>query len=269
VTTGSLRVTRARGFRLYDGSGRRYLDLFRDGALLGHRDAKALTVMKAALSQGLATGLPTAWEGRLAAAIARMTPSHPSVRVFASRERALAAAARLPGAAGTLEVFDPASGPLPVGDVAVALLRPLLPAPHAAVLLPILPLTVCGAPAPVCFSGSLPADFPASDSLPGFLLAGALRGLASLAAFAAEAEGARLGSPAVERAVDGNPAWLRVGPYVSARFPASEYPRVHDRFLRAGVLLCPAYPGPSVLPGECSPGENRLLADIFAGAPGG
>jgi hypothetical protein len=222
--------------------------------------------MKAVLSQGLATGLPTAWEGRLVAAIARMIPSHASVRLFASRDRALKAAALFMGGAGLPEVLDPAVAAQPVGDAAVALLRPLLPAPEAAVLLPILPVTVCGAPAPVCFSGILPADFPSSDTLPGFLLAGALRGLASMTA---EPGHAKLGSPMVERAVDGNPAWRRVGPYVSARFPASDYSRVHELFLRAGVLLCPAYPGPSVLPGECSPGENRLLAELFAGAPGG
>ncbi len=46
------------------------------------------------------------------------------------------------------------------------------------------------------------------------------------------------------------PAGRREGPYVKALFPESEYPRVHAEFLRAGVLLCPGYPGPSVLPGR-------------------
>ena len=120
---------------------------------------------------------------------------------------------------------------------------------------------------PVCFHAPLPKDFPGSDPLPGFLLAGALRGLAGF--FKACQEGVTLGSPMLESAVDGAPGWGRAGPYVRPRFAAADYPRVHSEFLRAGVMLSPGYPGPSVLPGECTPGENRLLADLFAGVPGG
>ena len=45
--------------------------------------------------------------------------------------------------------------------------------------------------------------------------------------------------------------------------------QVHAELLAAGVLLSAGYPGPSVLPGECSPGETSLLADLFARIPGG
>jgi hypothetical protein len=162
---------------------------------------------------------------------------------------------------------------------AAALWRPFLPVPAGArVLLPVLPLTVCGAPAPACFPNGLAADFPGSDPLPGFLCAGALRALSAATAMIAPAgaamtapAGARrpLSNPIVERALDGAHGWARVGPYVRAVFPAPDYARVHAEFLRAGVLLCPAHPGPSVLPGECSPGESRLLAELFADIPGG
>jgi glutamate-1-semialdehyde aminotransferase len=49
-------IRRARGFRLYDGAGRRYLDLWQaDGnAILGHRGAGMVTAVKAALDRGLA-----------------------------------------------------------------------------------------------------------------------------------------------------------------------------------------------------------------------
>jgi glutamate-1-semialdehyde aminotransferase len=88
---GVPRIRRARGYRLYDVQGKRYLDLFREGALLGHRGEAALTAMKSALSQGLATSLPSAWEGRLVAALAQMFPAYRSVRLYSSRERALEA----------------------------------------------------------------------------------------------------------------------------------------------------------------------------------
>ena len=155
-----------------------------------------------------------------------------------------------------------------------ALWRPLLPgeaAPGADtrpwdVLLPVLPLTITEAPAPLCLPGGPHVCVPESDRLPGFILAGAARGLADLRAVS------RLPSFAdarIEKAVDAAAGWKRRGPYVSAAFESGDYPRVFAAFLREGVLLSPGYPGPSILPGECSPGETRLLAELFARIPGG
>ena len=150
--------------------------------------------------------------------------------------------------------------------------RPFLAVPVSArALLPILPLTVGGAPAPVCFPAAAAqgpsSPVPVSDTIAGFVCAGALRALAALSdpGWAARLEPA---DPRLAAALDGGRGWARVGPYVRALFPAEDYARVHAEFLREGVLLCPAYPGPSVLPGECSPGETSLLADLFAGISG-
>jgi len=273
TSAGIPRIRRARGFRLYDVQGKRYLDLSRDGALLGHRGTATLTTMKSVLSQGLATALPTAWEARLIAALLRLFPECRCVRLFSSRDRALEAVSQYLGKrVNGQEVHDPALDS-PAPDPALpALWRPFLPIPQGvAALLPVLPFTLCGAPAPACFPKELPADLARSDPLPGFLLAGAFRSLSALR----EESSARarqqplLGSRGVERALDAARGWKRSGPYVRAVFPATEYARVHAEFLRAGVLLCPGWPGPSVLPGDCSPGETRLLADLFARIPGG
>lgn len=269
-------IRRARGYRLYDHQGRRYLDLFRDGggALLGHRAGAAGSLMKSALSQGLAAAVPSVWEARLGRMLASMFPSHTTIRLYSSRARALEAASRFLGMrveAGDL--YDPALDlPCPPGARA-ALWRPLLPgaAPGAEarpwdVLLPVLPLTVCGAPAPLCLPAEPDAGLPEAERLPGFILAGAARALADLRAVS------RLPSFAdsrIEKAVDGAAGWRRRGPYVSAAFEMADYPRVFALFLREGVLLSPGYPGPSILPGECSPGETRLLAELFARIPGG
>ncbi|MGA2481019.1 MAG: hypothetical protein ABSG63_19925, partial [Spirochaetia bacterium] len=273
--------------------GKRILDLYRDGALLGHRGASAVTAMKAGLSEGLAASLPSVWEGRLCAALARMFPGYPSVRIFSSRARALAALSLSedpwdPALAGAdaATAIAPAAAPSPRGTGVpvrpegrtaapnprgtAALWRPFLPAPAGArVLLPVLPLTMCGAPAPALAAPDHSAALPESDHLPGFLLAGALHALAALSSSSPKRPAPRLGNPILEKAVDGARGWARTGPYVRAVFPAAQYPRVHAEFLRAGVLLCPTWPGPSILPGECSSGENRLLADLFAGHPGG
>jgi hypothetical protein len=261
-------IRRARGFRLYDAGGRRYLDLYRDGALLGHRAAGALTAMKAGLSQGLAAGLPTAWEGRLVSALRRLVPSHTVVRLYSCPHRAEEAASRYLGvspAAGAVLLRDP-SRPGASGGPA-ALWRPFLDLPREAdPILPVLPVTVCGAPAPVCFTRDV--GLPGSDTLPGFLLAAAVRGLAAVVR-TGEGSAVSLGDRAVEEAVDGAECWSRTGPYVWATCAAGRWASVHARFLDAGVLLNPGFPGPSVLPAELSPGESRLLAGLFAAIPGG
>ena len=263
-------IRRARGFRLYDVRGRRYLDLFRDGALLGHREAGALTAMKAVLSQGLVSPLPSVWERRLLGALARLFPGYPEVRLYSSPRQARAAVHAWLGAdaPADAQVHDPARDGRPGAAAAAAYWRPFLPAPAARALLPLLPVRVGGCPAPVCFDAEVPPRVPRSDAIPGFILAGALRGLAALASVK-PAGSCPLSTPALDRVLDAAPGWMRVGPYVTALFDEPEYARVHEEFLRAGVLLNPCCPGPSVLPGDCSPGEGRLLAELFTRIPGG
>ena len=262
---GIPRIRRARGFRLYDMQGRRYLDLYREEALLGHRDAGSLSAMKSALSQGLAAALPSVWEKRLVSALARSFPLHPEARLYSTRERALDAARRYIGE-GPVVMHDPALGD--DGRTPIVVWRPFLPPDEGArVLLPLMPVRVAEAPAPACFAGEVPHGVPVSDVIPAFILAGALRGLAALSKSMAGA--CPLSNPAIDSALDAAQGWARVGPYVRAVFPEAEYPRVHAEFLRAGVLLHPVYPGPSVLPGDCSPGETRLLVELFTTVPGG
>lgn len=265
-------IRRARGFRLYDAKGQRYLDLFRDGALLGHRAEGTLTVMKSVLSQGLAASLPSLWEQRLLGALARQFPGCVEVRLYASAERALGAARRHVGEPESAACpFDPAldTGPdrAPPEErvLPVALWRPFLPETPARAVLPVLPFTVDGVPAPVCFFDRPSAAVPLSDAIAGFILAGATRGLLAVTGRGRQP----LSNPVLEHAVDSASGWARRGPYVRAVCEESQYASVHEAFLREGVLLCPWFPGPSVLPGESSPGETRRLADLFTQIPGG
>jgi hypothetical protein len=260
------RIRRARGFRLYDMQGRRYLDLHREGALLGHRGAGSLSAMKSALSQGLAAALPSVWERRLVSALARSFPRHAEVRLYSSWERAVDAARAFIGE-GEIPVEDPALGE-PVVPSSISVWRPFLPTPEKArALLLVMPVRIAGAPAPACFSRDVPDRVSVSDVIPAFILAGALRGLAALSVSTAGA--CPLSNPVLDSALDAARGWARAGPYVRALFPEAEYRGVHAEFLRAGVLLHPTYPGPSVLPGDCSPGETRLLAGLFTTVPGG
>jgi hypothetical protein len=226
--------------------------------------------MKSALSQGLAASLPSVWEKRLASALTRAFPRYPEVRLYSSHERAVDAVCRYLGGPMRQPAHDPALNGAPRAGLPVVIWRPLLPVvgDDARALLPLLPSRIAGAPAPACFAEAVPSTVPQSDTVPGFILAAALRSFTSIIS-PSEGGGRLLANPPVEKALDAAAGWSRAGPYVKAVFPESEYPRVHAEFLRAGVLLSPRYPGPSVLPGDCSPGESRLLADLFTRIPGG
>lgn len=256
------RIRRARGFRLYDEAGRRYLDLWQadGGAILGHRGAGMVTAVKAALDRGLAAPLPTAWDRRLLAALAARFPAYRSFRLFATRERALQAAGRALGAAVNDEdVADPALGSK--GDGRAGLWRPFLPdAPSWPVVLVVLPCTLGGSPTAIGFRDAL-ADEP-SDPVAGVAAVAALRGLAGLARARAE-------DPFGGHDLADTPGWERRGPYMAPVFPAAAYPAVFRAFLARGVLLAPEPAGPSILPGEASAGERRLVVSLFHSIPGG
>jgi hypothetical protein len=258
------RIRRARDFRLYDVAGRRFLDLWQAGgeAILGHRAARAGSALKAALDRGLAESLPTPWESRLVSALAARFPSYRTVRLFTSRERALEAAARVLGTTVTAaDLADPGLGTRGTGQV--GLWRPFLPEdPPWRVLLPVLPFTLGGSPAAACFRDALPDDVGPSDTVSGIAAIAALRGLAGLGQV-------RSGEPFGPRDLDGCPGWERRGPYLRPVFPAGAYSEAFRAFLGRGVLLSPFYPGPSILPGEASDGERRLLLSLFHSIPRG
>ena len=261
-------IRRARGYRLYDHRGRRYLDLWQNGgrSLLGHRGLHLITLLKNLMSRGLLSDLP-ALQGRyLERALAARLDGYPAVRLTRTAQEALALASRFlgrdlePG-----EVFDPALDP-PRRTAEVALWRPLLDYPSPGpgrprVLLPVLPFAAAGAPAAVCFDAEPPPDFPVSEPLSPVLLAGAARCLHDLARY-------RLPEWYREDLLASAPGWLQRGVYLGAQCGPERYPAVFRAFLEAGVLLNPRYPGPSLLPAEASAGELAKMIRLFRENPG-
>jgi hypothetical protein len=252
-------IRRARGYRLYDFRGNRYLDLYQQGggSLLGHRVSRQNNLLKDVISRGLAGDLPSVYQRRLEKALLARFPGYGGVRIAASFEAALELASRYLGrrlAAG--EIRDPLIAP---GGEA-AFWRPLLPDPddsaEAEVLFPLLPFSMAGAPACVCFKRPLPADFPVPPPLSPLILAGALRALYDLAGY----------DPAPWFRPDllaSCPGWTQTGIYLLCRRPQAEYEQIFREFLNAGLLLSPRYPGPSILPAEASPGEVKKMLACF------
>jgi hypothetical protein len=261
-------IRRARGYRLYDHRGGRYLDLWQNGghSLLGHRGLHLMSLLKNLLSRGLLGDLPGVQGRHLEKALSSRLPGYAYVRLTRGGQEALALASLFLGRpVAEEEVFDPALEPQE-RRAQVARWRPLLDYPPKGpggprVLLPVLPFAAAGAPAAVCFDAEPPAGFPASQALSPVLLAGAARCLYDLARY-------RL--PEWHRAdlLAGAPGWEQRGIYLCARCAPERYPAVFRAFLAAGVLLNPCYPGPSLLPAEASPGELAKMIQLFRENPG-
>jgi hypothetical protein len=256
-------VRRARGYRLYAGSGGRLLDLYQDGgrAILGRRPEGVCREIKSLASRGLAGDLPSAYGGRLITALRRLLPAMRSFRLASSQPRALWLASLYLGRRiGEEEPCDPALVPAGSAGREISLWRPFLPAecePSADVLLPVLPFGAAGAPAAVCFRGELPAGFPPSDTVSPLLLAACARALYNLSG--------RVEPPWTGNAADPR-LWDRRGPYLAALCGEEEYGERYRAGLARGVLLCPRFPGPSILPAEASDGEVAAMRKVLGAA---
>ena len=261
-------IRRARGYRLYDRNGLRYLDLWQAGgrALLGHRPQRALTLVKGVLSQGANAGLPSVYERRLLDCLRRLLPGFEPLLTNSDAE-VCSVLSRLGFQAEDL--YDPALNAEPAEACLIGIWRPmagpsLLP-PNWSAVVPILPSTIGQAPSPICvrLSNDLAVglrDLQTAAPQPAALLAAAVTGLEQLTYY----KGANWADD-VWPDPFGCSEWERRGPYVSARCGACSYDAVFDRFLQAGVLLSPIYPGPSILPAFVSAGEQAMLMTLFAG----
>jgi len=273
-------IRRARGYRLYDYRGRRYLDLNLAGgrALLGHRPERMLHELKNLVSRGLLGDLPSGFDSRLARALSRLIPDHPVVRIFANEDRLLAALAEGLGAGPKL--VDPAisgfkgqpatiPGPSNGPDAIVWRWRPYLPdvlpsEPERSVALPVLPFPGSFGPAVACLRGVAESELPPSDLVSPALLGALTRSAYDLLRFMEQENYDEQWWAQFDA-----PWWLRRGPYLVARCEKREYSVVFRRLLEIGVHISPSYPGPSVVPAECSDGELKPLRELAKGWKGG
>lgn len=263
-------IRRARGYRLYDHRGRRFLDLWQGGgrALLGHRPDRALARIKGALSQGVNGALPSVYERRLCNRLRHLIPGFEPLLTGGDAE-VRAVLQHLGVAAG--ELHDPAVDAGPAEARLAGIWRPLLgPTPPPSrwrAVVPVLPSTIGESPAPLCLpAGTAACELeglmitPAPQPAP--LLVAGLAGLDRLPRYR--------GAPWAQRAwpdTHGCAGWERRGPYVAARCDEAVYDAVFERFLRAGILLSPFHPGPSILPDDVSAGEAAALMRLFAESP--
>ena len=264
-------IRRARGFRLYDAQGRRFIDLWQAGgrALLGHRSTQIGRGWANVVSRGLLAALPSGEQERL---LRRLTSLLPGWRCVLAPDQATAMAwARYGLGEAELAVTDPARGP---SDSPLQLWRPHCEdhdASAARALILILPYTVGQMPTPVCFRDvlpSLPGDQADCHWLSPVVAAVALAGLAAVARRPRPVwAGSGLLKPSAP--------WRLRGIYLAPQVAADRYPALFQAFLAQGMVLNPELGGVSILPAELSEGEVARLrralntpAEEFAGGSG-
>lgn len=266
-------IRRARGYRIYDAGGKRYLDLQLAGgrALLGHRPERVLHELKNLASRGLLGDFPSVFERRLAKALAKLVPDHPVVRVFGNEERLADRLGEALGASQT--IVDPVIENIAnvragrrtsnaAGRESIWRWRPYFPGGDRAplgvsVAVPVLPFPGSFVPAVACIRGAAESTLPPSDPVSPALLGALARSAYDLLQF-------------MERGTYGEetwarfdcPWWERRGPYLVACCEKGEYSEIFCRLLEKGIHISPEYPGPSLVPAEFSEGELGALREL-------
>ncbi|MBN2352254.1 MAG: hypothetical protein JXD23_06745 [Spirochaetales bacterium] len=252
-------IKRARGYRLYAFSGKRYLDLWlSDGHnFLGHKPQGFVNYLKQAAERGAIADLPSLYTRRFVNALRSHFPDCQSFLIAPTLPALMKSASRALGRTLSCgDIFDPlvpgegTPGPISVwrpfcaDNIDSDLVLPIVPTGFGPVLFAL------------CSRQPLPeVDFPPASAL---ILAGAAQRLGSLKDLALP----EWYAPDLFAAA---PHFTQHGLYLVPRGPAAAYPALFRRFLEAGLVLSPRPGEPSILPLELSPGELKLLLKIFRG----
>jgi len=250
-------IKRARGYRLYDYKGNRYLDLYQNNghSILGHNTHYISKLMKNIISCGLISDLPSIYHKRIKKELKHTFDQYKSFLIFNSMEQAAATITKLTG-----KLIDKISDPV-LGDIReVSFYRPFLPKQilkelfsKARILVPIFPFSIGGSPVIVCFKDTI-ANIPELPVSP-LLLAGTLKSIYSLK---------KAALPEWQKNLDiNNKYWNKMGLYIIPKITPKNYKKVFNFSLTNGILISPEYNKPSILPGEASTGEIKKMLGIF------
>jgi hypothetical protein len=242
-------IERLRGFRLY-GGGRRFVDLWQCGgaAILGHKPANVVHDLKNDAERGLFAPLPSTAGRRFTKALERLFPGK-EFKVY--QDWSLVPSYK------SLPLWRPFYSSRSVGVCAeepkekAAAFRPILPFPSAPAVI-------------VCKNEN---EYPDGGFLPPFLLAAATRAIYDLLA---RPERGLVRFKRIQQAFKQPETllnWRMDGIYISPVWAgaAKDWTGVFRRFLDRGFLLPPSPLDPLILPGELSPGEENLLANLLNG----
>lgn len=248
-------IVRARGYRLYDRKGRRYIDLYQNNgrAILGHRPPGITQAIKSTVSRGLFAEYPSIYDGRLEKILKLMFTDYPVFRLYANRERALEAVSSALGkrTMGS-RILDPAM--TDAVSQQIMYWRPFIAEQQVKpdLLLPIFPFPGSFVPYVVCVRNmDMLSKMPASDMISPFLIDSLIKTVSALIRTMHGPVG--YGSE-FQKLIDVL-EWDRRGPYIHTRLEAAAYIEVFKMALEQGVLLPPGENYPIIIPREFSDGE--------------
>jgi hypothetical protein len=253
-------IARARGYRLYDLRGRRYIDLYQNNgrAILGHRPDGMTQIMKSTASRGLIAEYPSVYDGRLEKILKLMYPEYLYFRLYANRERTLealskGASARVTGS----DITDPAMTDSQKSKA--AFWRPFLTDKRMQqdLLVPVLPFPGSFVPDIVCIRNKAAAvKMPPSDMISPFLIDTMVKTVSLLIREMHSPAG--VGSE-FQRLIDVF-TWERRGPYINTQMDQVSYMELFKKALEVGILLPPGENYPIIIPREFSEGEIEGLS---------
>ena len=248
-------IKRARGYRLYDYRGNRYLDLYQNNghSILGHRSDKITKAIKNVISCGLITDLPSIYQKRIKKELSITFKQYKSFFIFNSMEEALNIISRIKGKA-----IDKISDQVFENIYKVSYYRPFLSEntlkelySKADILIPLFPFSVGGSPVIVCFKEIIENDFERPIS--PFILAGTLKSINNLK---------KAVLPEYQFNIN-NEYWIKKGIYIIPKIKPEKYKKIFKFFIDNRILISPEINKPSILPGEVSPGEIKKMIGIF------
>ncbi|MBN2531437.1 MAG: aminotransferase class III-fold pyridoxal phosphate-dependent enzyme [Spirochaetales bacterium] len=254
-------IKRARGYRLYDKNGNRIIDLYQNNghALLGHRASRLTSVLKNIISKGLIFDVPSIYTYRLKKAVKQLVPGTGTVCLAGSLDHGLKIISDALKVRATVDdIVDPLWGKKK-GRITVW--RPFTrdDPDSVPVIIPVLPFSIAGAPVIICLKKEYKNPPEHTTMISPFILAGSVRAVYDLGYY-------RKPDWLKDDILKGAKKWEQKGIYIIARMKEEEYQSAFKDFLKAGVLLSPHYPGPSIFPAELSHGELQKILHLFHGA---
>lgn len=244
-------IRRARGYHLYDASGRRILDLYQDGgkAWLGHRPEGVSLQIKNTLSRGVYAPFPSSEEGKMLKAVRTLCKTLGAEVGEIAYYRCGSVHSAAAGSAQDILKNHTAD---------FVLWRPGLPWPSKASLVEIMiPLPGLDAGRIIVSPKISDKSLPQGD-LPSPLMAAALnRCLWSLNNHLIKTAESVLFLTGED--------WKQRGPYCFWQGNADDYNKLFQSALKEGLLLAPSSEEPCIIPQELSSGDLGLLKKIFPG----
>ena len=256
-------IKRARGYLIYDTSGKRYLDFYQDSgrAILGHRMEGITRVIKSTVAKGLTAGYPSIYTPRVNKQLKLLFPKAFGFRIYSNPGRAMTALSINEGKKISLSDFVD----FPVSVSPYVFWRPFLS--HSikwqasGFFIPVLPFPGDFGPV-VIAANDVIKNLPPSDTLSPVICDMLIKSISSLMRGPDKTDSEKL-------KVFESSLWDRTGPYLRFKLRGEDYAQFFGKALESGVLMPPEPEYPGIIPMEYEEGQIKDLLFMIRSNYGG